>query len=319
MTDVKPTQSAEHKLKASDVAFNRSIEFEYGELRQLAPGVRRLVANNPSPFTYTGTNTYVIGENDVAVIDPGPAEPEHLENLLASLDGERISHIFLTHTHRDHSDLIEPLRAATGAKVLGFGPTEAPRGLAATGPTSDDFVDHDFKPDQTLRSGDTVKSETWALDAIHTPGHAPDHLCYALVGKRMVFSGDHVMGWNTSVIAPPEGNMRDYLESLERLLERYDVAFFPGHGGQIKSPRRVVRAYLMHRKWREAAIYKCIEDGLSVIPQIVPKIYTKLDEKLFGAAALSVLAHLEHLTERGLVAADGQPSLETAFTLPKAS
>ena len=311
MTDAKPS-----KPKPSDLAFNRSIEFEYGVLRQVAPGVRRLVANNPSPFTYTGTNTYVVGDGEVGVIDPGPADLEHLESLLVSLKGERVTHILLTHTHHDHSDLIEPLKAATGAKVLGFGETKAPRGLAATGPTSDDFVDHDFAPDQALRSGDTVKAETWALDAIHTPGHAPDHLCFALVGERTVFTGDHVMGWNTSVIAPPEGNMRDYLDSLEKLLERYDTAFFPGHGGRINSPRRVVRAYLMHRKWREAAIYKCLEDGLSVIPQIVPKIYTNLDEKLFGAAALSVLAHLEHLTERGLVVADAHPSLETTFTLP---
>ncbi len=309
------TKAKTAKPKPSDLAFNRSIDFEYGALAEVAPGVRRLVANNPGPFTYTGTNTYVLGSGEVAVIDPGPADPAHLDDLLSALKGERISHIFLTHTHRDHSDLIEPLKSATGAKVMGYGPTDAPRGFATTGPTSNDFVDHDFSPDRELRTGDSVKGGTWALDAIHTPGHAPDHLCFALQGTRMVFTGDHIMGWNTTVIAPPEGNMGAYIGSLECLLDRYDVAFFPGHGGRIKSPRRVVRAYLMHRKWREASIRACLGDGLEFIPQIVPRIYANLDENLVGAAALSVLAHLEHLVEREVVVCDGPPSIEAAFSL----
>jgi len=304
------------KPKPSDLAFNRSVDFEYGVLKEIAPGVRRLVANNPGPFTFTGTNTYVVGKGEVAVIDPGPDEPAHLEHLLRALEGERVTHILLTHTHRDHSDLIAPLRDETGAEVLGYGPTEAPRGLAATGPTGDDFVDQGFAPDRPLRGGGEVKGAGWALDVIHTPGHAPDHLCFALTGRRMVFSGDHVMGWNTTVIAPPEGHMGAYMRSLEILLDRYDLAFFPGHGGRIESPRRVVRAYLMHRKWREASIHKCLEEGVGLIPQIIPRIYANLDPKLHGAAALSVLAHLEHMAERGLVVADAPPSLETAFSLP---
>jgi len=303
------------KTKASDFAFNRSIEFEYGVLREIAPGVRRLVANNPGPFTYTGTNTYVVGKGEVAVIDPGPDQPGHLDDLLAALKGEKISYILLTHTHRDHSDLLAPLQAATGAHVMGYGPTDVPRGFAEADITNDDFIEHNFTPDTRLRTGDTVKGKTWALDVIHTPGHAPDHLCFALQGKRMVFTGDHIMGWNTTVIAPPEGHMGAYIGSLERLLDRYDIAFFPGHGGQIKSPRRVVRAYLTHRKWREATIRNCLEEGLEVIPQIVPRIYANLDPNLFGAAALSVLAHLEHLVEREVVVCDGPPSTQAVFSL----
>ena len=311
------TQLEDTKPTASDLAFNCSMNFEYGVLREIAPGIRRLVANNPGPFTFMGTNTYVVGRCEVAVIDPGPDDPAHLDALLHALEGERITHIFLTHTHRDHSDLIEPLKQKTGARVLGYGPTEAPRGFAETNAISDDFVDRAFAPDKPLRGGDMVEGASWALDAIHTPGHAPDHLCYALIGNRTVFTGDHIMGWSTTVVAPPEGHMGSYIASLEGLLIRRDLAFFPGHGGQIKTPPRVVRAYLLHRKWREAAIFKCVEEGVGFIPQIVPKIYKNLEAELSDAAALSVLAHLEYLAERGLVVArGGPPALDAAFALP---
>lgn len=300
--------------KASDLAFNREIEFDYGVANEVAPGVRRIVANNPTPFTYKGTNTYIVGRGRVGIIDPGPAEDEgHVDAILAALPGERVSHILITHTHRDHTGLVEELRVRTGAPVLAYGETASERGVRTTSPSGKVFVDQEFKPDTQLRCGDSVKGDDWALDVIHTPGHAPDHLCFALTGQRTLFSGDHVMGWNTTVVAPPEGHMGDYLASLEKLLERRDMVFFPGHGGRIETPRRVVKAYMTHRKMRESAIYACLQDGARFIPQIVEKIYPRVDSIYLSAAALSVLAHLELLLERGLVQAEGPPAIETGF------
>lgn len=308
------SQADQMQPSSAELAFSRTMEFEYGAVAEVAPGVRRIVANNPGPFTFKGTNTYIVGRGEVAVIDPGPEDAAHLDALLGALAGERISHILITHTHRDHTDGLAALRERTGAAVLAYGPTGKPRGVQTTSPSGKAFVDEDLAVDERLRDGDMVKGSGWALDVMHTPGHAPDHLCFGLVGHRTVFSGDHVMGWNTTVVAPPEGHMGDYLGSLERLLERNDTVFLPGHGGRIKLPQRVVKAYIMHRKWRESAIHDCIADGLRTIPQIVAKIYFGLDAELSGAAALSVLAHLEHLTERGLVRPHGPPAIQTPFS-----
>ena len=302
---------------SAELAFSRTMEFEYGVVADVAPAVRRVVANNPGPFTFKGTNTYIVGRGEVAVIDPGPEDPAHLDALMGALRGERVSHILITHTHRDHTDGLAALKERTGATVLAYGPTGKPRGVQTTSPSGKAFVDEDLPVDERLRDGDMVKGAGWALDVLHTPGHAPDHLCFGLVGQRTVFSGDHVMGWNTTVVAPPEGHMGDYFASLERLLKRNDLVFLPGHGGRIKLPQRVVKAYMMHRKWRESAIHDCVNDGLETIPQIVAKIYSGLDPKLSGAAALSVLAHLEHLTERGLVQPHGPPgplAIQTPFS-----
>lgn len=302
----------------SDLAFNRTMNFRYEVMLRVAPGVRRIVANNPTPFTFKGTNTYVVGEGELAVIDPGPEDEAHIDALLKAVAGERITHILVTHTHRDHTGAVNELKARTGAPVLGFGQTGSERGARTTSPSGKSFVDQEFLPDRKLRDGDQVEGKGWKLDAIHTPGHAPDHLCFALAGQRTLFSGDHVMGWNTTVVAPPEGHMGDYMASLERLLERRDLVFFPGHGGRIETPRRVVKAYLMHRKMRESAIYACLEEGARFIPQIVEKIYPRLESSYHPAAALSVLAHLELLLERGLVQAEGRPAIETGFVaLPR--
>jgi glyoxylase-like metal-dependent hydrolase (beta-lactamase superfamily II) len=300
----------------SKLSFNSEMNFDYGVAVEVAPGVRRIVANNPSPFTFKGTNTYIVGHGEVAVIDPGPHDPEHLKALNAALEGERISHILITHTHRDHTDAVAPLKEYSKAPVLAFGETGKSRGARTTSPSGKVFVDLGFTPDERVLDGDTIKGNGWALDAIHTPGHAPDHLCFALSGERTIFSGDHVMGWNTTVVAPPEGHMGDYLNSLQRLLERKDKLFFPGHGGRIEMPQRVVRAYLMHRKMRESAIYACLEKGDSFIGQIVPRIYNGLDSKLVPAAAFSVLAHLEFLVERGLVLCEDSPAaIQSAFSI----
>ncbi len=303
---------------ASRLAFNSEMNFDYGVAVEVAPGVRRIVANNPGPFTFKGTNTYLVGRGDVAVIDPGPDDETHLDAITAALDGERISHILITHTHRDHTDAVARLKAYSNAPVLAFGDTGKERGARTTSPSGKAFVDLDFTPDETLRDGDTLEAADWALDVIHTPGHAPDHLCFALRGQRTLFSGDHVMGWNTTVVAPPEGNMSEYLASLERLAERRDKLFFPGHGGRIEMPQRVIRAYLIHRKMRESAIYACLKNGDRFIPQIVPKIYSRLHSKLEPAAALSVLAHLEYLVERGLVQCEELPAaIHSAFSIPR--
>jgi glyoxylase-like metal-dependent hydrolase (beta-lactamase superfamily II) len=294
------------------------MAFDYGVAVDVAPGVRRLVANNPGPFTFKGTNTYLVGRGDVAIIDPGPDDKAHLDAIAEATKNERISHILITHTHRDHIDAVEQLKKQTKAPVLAFGPTGKQRGARTTRPSGKAFVDLDFTPDTHLKNGDVIQGEGWTLDVIHTPGHAPDHLCFALTGERTVFSGDHVMGWNTTVVAPPEGNMRDYLTSLECLLERNDKVFFPGHGGRIETPRRVVRAYLLHRKMRESAIYARLENGDQFIPQIVPKIYPNLDSRLVPAAALSVLAHLESLVERNLVQCEDLPAvIHSAFSIPR--
>jgi glyoxylase-like metal-dependent hydrolase (beta-lactamase superfamily II) len=299
---------------SAELAFNRSVDVDYGVAEEVAPEVRRVVANNPGPYTFLGTNSYVVGTGEVAVIDPGPADERHLKALAAAIKGERLTHILVTHSHRDHCGGARALQALAGGDVASFGPTGTERGAGAPG-LGYDFVDPAFVPDRTLADGDTVRGRGFALDVLHMPGHAPDHLCFALVGKRTVFTGDHVMGWNTTVIAPPEGNMADFLASLERLMQRHDKMFLPAHGGRIQTPQRVVRAYIMHRKWRDQTILACLDEGVCTIPRIVARLYGTLDAGLKEAAALSVLAHLEHLIGRELVAAEGASGLSSAFYL----
>jgi glyoxylase-like metal-dependent hydrolase (beta-lactamase superfamily II) len=303
---------------SAELAFNRSVDVDYGVAQEVAPGVRRIVANNPGPYTFLGTNTYLVGSGGVAVIDPGPADPDHFEAIAKATKGERLTHILVTHSHRDHCDGARPLQNLLGGEIVAFGPTEGPRGAGAPG-LGDDFVNPRFVPDRKVEGGETVRGGGFALDVLHTPGHAPDHLCFALVGKRTVFTGDHVMGWNTTVIAPPEGDMADFLSSLERLMQRHDKMFLPAHGGRVQTPQRVVRAYIMHRKWREQTILACLDEGVRTIPRIVGKLYGSLDAELKQAAALSVLAHLEHLMTRDLVERGGDGDLLSAFYLRPAS
>ena len=299
---------------SAELAFNRSQDVDYGVAQEVAPGVRRIVANNPGPYTFLGTNSYLIGSGEVAVIDPGPAEPSHLEAIAAAIKGERLTHILITHSHRDHCDGARGLQALAGGKIAAFGPTGTARGAGALG-LSYDFVDPDFVPDRKLADGDTVRGRDFALDVLHMPGHAPDHLCFALVGKRTMFTGDHVMGWNTTVIAPPEGDLAQFLASLERLMQRHDKMFLPGHGGRIQTPQRVVKAYIMHRKWREQTILACLEEGICTVPRIVARLYGTLDAGLKGAAALSVLAHLQYLIDRDLVGTEGANGVSSVFYL----
>jgi glyoxylase-like metal-dependent hydrolase (beta-lactamase superfamily II) len=282
--------------------FKTDMHFAYGVPAPMGTGVIRLVARNASPLTFKGTNTYLLGEKSLAVIDPGPDDPEHLRDILKAAGRRPITHILATHAHRDHVDGVEALKAATGAETYGY---RRPLAAAdATAPASSEYINEAFRPDVALTGGERMAGEDWALVALHTPGHTSDHLCFAVEDRGVVFSGDHVMAWNTSVVAPPEGRMSDYMRSLELLLERSDEVLLPGHGGRVTEPRRTVKAYLLHRRWREQAILDAVKKGADTARKLLPVIYRDIDADVAGAATLSLLAHLEHLKERGLINTD---------------
>ena len=298
------------------LSFDRSMDFAYGVATEIAPGVRRLVARNPGPLTFKGTNTYLVGRSQIAVIDPGPDDLVHRSTIIAAAGKAPITHIFLTHTHRDHCDGIPALKAETGAMTCGFAGEDERRAAAIRHVEARPFLQAEFEPDIQLTDGQSLSGPDWSLKAIHTPGHAPDHLCFDLAGARTLFSGDHVMGWNTTVVAPPEGRMSDYIASLERLLaygERHHAIYLSGHGETLHQPHRQVRAYLLHRRMREAAILDCVKEGLDTVAAITDRVYRGIAPAILSAARLSVLAHLEHLLERGLVSCDGAPSLHQQF------
>jgi len=302
----------------SDINFKTEMEFIYGESRILAAGVQRIVAENPSVFTYKGTNTYIIGQgDDLAVIDPGPEDESHFTAIMKAVGTKRVTHIFITHSHGDHIDGLPRLATATGAKVYGYGRQTYERDKEYVSPFGKKPPDLTFIPDVKLADGEKVTGSDWALTAVFTPGHTPDHMCFQLDGTGILFSGDHVMAWNTSVIAPPDGHMGDYFTSLEKLLERTDSVFYPGHGGQITDPKRFTKAYLLHRKVRERAILSSISKGCHTIPDIVSQVYKGLDKRLITAASLSVLAHIEHMVQKGLIDVE-QPITSSSILAPAA-
>jgi len=271
---------------------------ETGQVMRLSPLVRRVLAPNPSPFTYQGTQTYIVGEADLAVIDPGPADARHLDTLVAAIAGRPVRAILCTHTHRDHSPAAPLLAARVEAPVIGC----APLALKDDGPRADAAFDADYAPDRILGDGEQLHGESWTLMALATPGHTSNHLCFALEAEQALFTGDHVMGWSTSVVSPPDGDMTDYLQSLERLLGRADSIYYPAHGEPIGEPQRFVRGMLGHRKMREGQILRLLErEGPATIPAMVAAMYVGLDPRLEGAAGRSVLAHLIDLRRRGLV------------------
>ncbi len=295
--------------------FKTDMEFTYGEPSPMGPGIVRLVAPNPSPFTFKGTNTYLVGSTSLAVIDPGPDSEEHRAAILKAAGARPITHIISTHAHRDHVDGIAKLQAETGAVTAAYPRDPAVDKIAIeNSPSGSYFVNYGFVPDIVLKGGDTVEGTDWGLTAIHTPGHAPDHLCFALEGRRIVFSGDHVMAWNTTVIAPPEGRMADYEASLGILMDRNDDVFLPGHGDKLVEPQRTVKAYLLHRNWREKSVLDALAAGATTIRRIVPEVYRGLAPQLIPAATLSVQAHVEYLIEKGLVASDLPLTLDRALS-----
>src|SRR5712692_7136746 len=295
-----------------EIPYRRDIAFEYGRLEPVAPGVRRIVARNPGPFTFKGTGTYVVGAGEVAVIDPGPELTEHIDALLASLAGEQVTHILVTHTHRDHSPAAKAVKNATGAPTYGFGPHA---GGQRGDPGSEEGGDWDFVPDVTVHDGDWIDGGKWRFEAVHTPGHTSNHLCFALPDSGILFSGDHVMGWSTSVIAPPDGDMAAYMASLDKLLPRPARAYWPTHGPAIAEPGRHVRAFIAHRREREAGIVDCLKAGIETVDAMVERLYLGLNPALRRAAGRSVLAHLIDLTQRDIVASDRPVSVEAHFRL----
>jgi len=291
------------------VNFLREDGPSYGKAERVAPLVRRIVCNNPGPFTYRGTNTYLIGGGgSVAVLDPGPADEAHLAAILRATEGERVEKILVSHTHRDHSPGAQALQAATGAPTLAFGPHATPP--EEGGPGADGGGDHDFRPDQRLAEGEAVEGDGWRLTALFTPGHCGNHLAFALDGAGVLFSADHVMGWSTTVVSPPDGSMRDYLASLERLRAREgrDALYLPGHGPPIREPAPFVEALLAHRKKREARIVAALRErgGPMEVRAMLGPVYGPLDPRLHGGAARSLLAHLLHMEERGEASCDGE-------------
>jgi glyoxylase-like metal-dependent hydrolase (beta-lactamase superfamily II) len=267
--------------------------------------VSRLLARNPSPFTFRGTGVYIVGADehahDVAVIDPGPLIPEHLEALKGALAGKQVTHILVTHTHSDHSPAAEPLKEWTGAKTYGFGPHGSGK---EDGVKIEEGGDRAFMPDIAVRDGNVIGGNGFRFECVYTPGHTSNHMCYALREEKALFTGDHVMGWSTTVVAPPDGDMAQYMASLRKLLARDDRILYPTHGGPVRDPKPFLQAYLQHRLEREAQILDCIRDGIRAIPEMVARMYADVDKRLHPAAARSVLAHLIQLESEGRIRAE---------------
>ena len=294
--------------------FDTQFQPRYGDAVELLPGIRRLTVNNPSPFTFHGTNSYIVGDETLAVIDPGPEDDDHLAALVAAIGGRPVSHIFVSHTHRDHSPLAARLKAMTGALTVATGPHRAARPLriGEINPL-DASADLDFAPDIAATDGSVIDGDGWALRTIHTPGHAANHAVFALEGTGTLFSADHVMAWATSIVAPPDGAMSDYMASLDKLLARDDTLFLPGHGGALRQPAKFMRGLRSHRKMRERAILERVKAGDRTVAEMVAAIYRDTDPRLHGAAGLSVLAHLEDLVARGRVTADDDVSIDAVY------
>ena len=295
------------------IPYVREIDIEYGRCDRVSPLIRRVTANNPGPFTFKGTGTYIVGKGEVAVIDPGPDDPAHLEAILAAVAGETVSHILITHHHSDHSPLAGPLKARTGAPIYGCAVTHVDED---TGEVKME-AGHDlaFKPDISLCGGGTVSGAGWTMEAIPTPGHTSNHLCYALKEEDACFTGDHIMGWSTTVITPPDGDMTDYLASLDRIRDRRFKVLWPTHGPPIRDVDAFIQAYLDHRQERIDQITTALAAGPSKIRDLVPRLYADVDARLHPAAARSMLAAMIHLTREGVLSAAGDPGPDSEYRL----
>lgn len=283
------------------LTFRRDDSLAHGAVEETAPGVRRVLCNNPSAFTFRGTNTWIIGRGRVAVLDPGPVDAAHLAAILAATQGETVSHILVSHTHRDHSPGAGPLQAATGAPTYGFGPHLTPASEGGEG------GDHGFTPDHRLADGAMVEGDGWRLEALHTPGHCGNHLCFAMAGNGVLFSADMVMTWSTSVVSPPDGDMAAYMRSLARLRARDDRILLPGHGPRMDDPAPYLAALQAHREEREAKVAEALaRAGRATADELVPPVYGPLDPRLVKAAGRSLLAHLIKLEGEGAARREGE-------------
>ena len=297
-----------------DPEFDRSFNAAHGQPVTVEEGVLRVTAPNSGPLTFAGTNSYVLGRETLAIIDPGPDDEGHWRTLLEAIDGRPVSHIFVSHTHKDHSPLAARLKAETGATIVAEGPHRSARPLHAgeINPLAESS-DMDFRPDIAATHGAVFAGDDWEIEVLHTPGHTANHAVFAERKRNILFSADHVMAWATTIIAPPDGAMSDFMASLDLLLRRDERLYFPGHGGPVTSPQKFTRALKAHRRMRESAILARVTKGDRTIPEMVAVIYRDTDKRLHGAAALSVLAHLEDLVERGAVVTDGPPSLRGIY------
>lgn len=299
---------------AVEIPFNRDSDFTPGKADPVSPLVRRVLAPNPGPFTFKGTNTYIIGHGEVAVIDPGPAIDSHLEAICAAVTGETVTHILVTHTHIDHSPLAAPLKARTGAKTVGF--SRHGSGKRDDRVRVEEGGDTDFVPDIAGADGTRMTGPGWTLACVHTPGHTSNHLCFALEEENALFTGDHVMSWSTSVVVPPDGDMAQYMASLDKVLARDAAVLWPAHGGAVRQPRPFLEAFIAHRDDREKEITACIADGITSIPAMVARMYAAVDPRLHPAAQLSVLAHTIRMVNDGRLRCTKAPSLQASYRLP---
>lgn len=294
------------------IPYVREFDFAYGRCDPVSPLIRRVIANNPGPFTFRGTGTYIVGHGTVAVIDPGPDDAAHLEAILKAVRGETVSHILVTHDHLDHAPLTAALASATGAEVIG---------ARTSVEASEDDVrveegrDYRYRPGRTPEDGEAIKGPGWTLTAVATPGHTSNHICYALKEENALFSGDHVMGWSTTVVSPPDGDMSDYYASLQKVQRGGYATLWPTHGPPVTDPGPFLDAYMAHRREREAQILERLGAGDRRIGEMVPVMYAAVDSRLHPAAARSVLAHLIHLVRTGQVVTDSEPSLDSEFRL----
>ncbi len=296
------------------IPFRRELEFEYGKVDRVGPRIRRVIAQNPSPFTLYGTGTYIIGNGEVAVIDPGPADPQHIQAICDATQGETITHLLVTHTHVDHSPGCALIKKRVDVPSYAYGPHGA--GKLEEGVPVEEGGDMEFQPDHRVRHGDIIQGGDWSVECVYTPGHTSNHMCYQLREDKALFTGDHIMGWSTSIISPPDGDMAAYMASLELLLERDDAVYWPTHGPRIEHPKELVRAFIEHRREREAQILQCVSQGVQRIRDMVPIMYTSTPEFMYPAAARSTLAAVEYLVHVGALVAEGEVSLEGVYRLP---
>ncbi|MCY4190424.1 MAG: MBL fold metallo-hydrolase [Rhodospirillaceae bacterium] len=300
---------------ADGIPFDRSLDFEYGQVEAVSPLIRRVIAPNGGPFTFHGTGTYVVGRGKVAVVDPGPLLTSHIKALKNALRGETITHILITHTHRDHSPAAAPLKQEWSAPTYGFGPHGG--GRIEAGAVVEAGGDDSFMPDVVTTDGDVIEGAGWTVEAVHTPGHTSNHLCFHLKEENALFSGDHVMGWSTTIVSPPDGDMKNYIASLDKLIDRRDDIYWPTHGAPIRDPETFVPAIKLHRLGRENQILQCLKDGLTTIDEMVPQMYANdIPPAMYPAAARSILAQLVWLVQKEQVLAEGDLGIETTFRLP---